>query len=113
MQTVDPAYFRRQEAQAISEAELSEWVIDLATMLGWTVFHARDSRGQRLVGLPDLELVRDRQRLRVELKREKGKLTANQEETIAKLRRSGETVHVWRPSDWVSGEIERVLRGAG
>ena len=35
-----------------------------------------------------------------ELKRQKGKLTARQEEVISLLIRGGHEVHVWRPSDW-------------
>ena len=102
---------------SISEKDLQDTVIDLALAFGWTVYHARDSRGQRLEGLPDLELLRPPKALRVELKREHGAgghtndPTPLQERTIALLRACGQDVRVWRPSDLRSGEIERVLRG--
>ncbi len=108
--TVSPTYYHAQIARGVSERELSEWVIEMAVILGWTVWHARDSRGQRLTGLPDLEMVRGPRRLRAELKTEKGRVSPIQEATISLLRASGERVEVWRPSSWVDGTIEEALR---
>ena len=49
------------------------------------------------------------ERLGWALKRENGTLSPAQEERIASLRAAGNTVFVWRPSDWddVIAELER------
>lgn len=120
---VDPAYFRRQEARAIAEAELREWVCDLASLNGWQWRYVRDSRAQNVAGLPDLFLWHEKRQLQiwVELKVERGKLSKSrlntrgtliegQEETIASLQAAGAIVYIWRPSDWLDGDIETVLR---
>ena len=119
---VTPAYFQRQVAKGVSEAELSEWVVALAQAHGWEVRYVGDSRLQHWEGMPDLCLWHQGRGLLIwaELKTEKGTLSLDritksgvfcpgQEETIASLRAAGQVVYIWRPSTWVSGEIERVL----
>ncbi len=69
-------------------------------------------------GFPDIVAVRGDRMLFAELKAEKGKLSAEQEEWIATLKASATwlsgsrarwhpQVYVWRPQGWP--EIERVL----
>lgn len=108
----------------MSEAQLMSAVIDLARLLGYRVAHfrpAQTAKGWRTpvsadgAGFPDLVLVLPGARLLfVELKSEKGKLSAEQEAWMADLRSvSWDTEeYVWRPADWLSGAIERELRGA-
>lgn len=112
-------------SQPVSEAALQAAVIELAERCGWRVAHFADSRKQlrsgrlvgdrRAAGFPDLVLVRGARLLFVELKTEKGKLRPAQVEWLAAL---GEVeddaagrvvVCVWRPGDFDSGEIARVL----
>lgn len=57
-------------------------------------------------GWPDLALCRERL-IFAELKTERGKLTEQQTYWIERLRAAGQTVFVWRPSDWP--EIEKEL----
>ena len=108
----------------MSEADLLAVVIELAQRLGWLVAHQRPAmtrRGWRTAiqgdaGFPDLILVRgatDRlpsSLLAVELKSDRGKTTAEQDEWLRVLGICGARSMVWRPSDWASGEIERWLR---
>lgn len=81
----------------------------------WLVYHTFDSRRSQ-PGYPDLTLVRasDGRLIHVELKRERGTFRPEQVIWLGELREvareRGTEVYTWRPSDWLSGEIERVLR---
>ena len=103
---------QRPLARAMTEAALQQAVIECAKTLGWVVRHIRDSRRQNAEGLPDLLLLHPRQRrvLWAELKREKGTMSLEQDLVIDALLECGQMVYLWRPSDWLSGGIERVLR---
>lgn len=91
------------------EAEWQRKVINYARDRGWFVAHftaAKSSRGRWVTpvaadgaGFPDLVLVRERV-VFAELKREGGKLRAQQEVWMSKLRWAGATHFVWEPSDW-------------
>lgn len=93
----------------ITEKEFQATVRQMATAFGWHVFTTWNSR-RSPAGEPDLRLVHPiKQRMIwVELKTEKGKLTALQKEAIELLEMAGEEVYVWRPSDWEL--IEQTLR---
>ena len=104
-------------AGAMSEAELQANVIELAKALGYTVAHIRDSRRQMVEGLPDLTIGRKAppRLMYVELKREAGsgrhtELTPWQVLWRDIIVGAGNQWFLWRPSDWLSGEIERVLK---
>ena len=94
----------------MSEAELQAAVIELARWSGWAYMHITDSRRSAAVGFPDLVLVHRRTGCLVfaELKAEKGKLTDEQHAWLTSLGKQHQAV-VWRPADWESGEIQRVL----
>lgn len=107
-------------AAAMSEAELLRNVIDLAELLKWRCAHFRPGMnwrgvwstamsGSQAAGYPDLTLVRDRL-VMVECKAEKGRMTPDQLDWAAALSNAGVEVYCWRPSQWISGEIEAVLR---
>lgn len=108
-------------AENMSESELQDKIVRMAEVSGWIVHAERPARtttGWRTpiqgdAGFPDLILVNEHQVLFVECKSEKGKLTIEQEEWRRILRSAHvrNFVCVWRPSDWCSGEVERVLRG--
>ena len=106
----------------VSEAEFQTAVVELAELCGWLLCHFHDSRrevrrrdGTRLFigdkatsGFPDLVLVRPPEVMFIELKSERGRMTANQKKWREALSRcTGVRYCLWRPSDW--GEIERVL----
>lgn len=96
----------------MSERQLQDQVIELAKRMGWMSFHDYDSR-RSTPGFPDLVLVHPKQRRIVwrELKSETGTPTPEQKAWISTLLLVGEDVDIWRPRDWVSGRIEKELRG--
>lgn len=96
-----------------SEATFQSQVIQLAKSLGYTLtYHTADSRRSN-PGFPDLVLVHGKSGKLVfaELKTQTGRVSPDQESWINGLRRGGATAEVWRPIDYVSGQILRVLRG--
>lgn len=110
-------------ARAMTEEELLQCVLDAARALSWRSAHfrpAKTERGWRTAvsgdgkGFPDLVLVHRRmgEVVYVELKRESGKTTPEQDEWIRDLRDAGQRVYVWRPSCWLGGEVMSVLEGA-
>ena len=94
------------------EADLQAAVIDLARHLGYRHHHTYDSR-RSPKGFPDLVLVHGprRRTLYVELKSMKGHLTRDQTGWLDELAEAGNHVHLWTPVDWITGGIERELRG--
>lgn len=105
----------------IAERDLQAGVLELAHLLGYRVAHfrpARTDKGWRTpvaadgVGFPDLVLVRpaDGRLIFMELKRDSGKLTQDQEAWMGDLSQTKAEVYVMRPRDWFDGSIERVLR---
>ena len=94
----------------VSEAQLQAAVIELAQTFKWRVYHTHDSRRSQ-AGFPDLVMVRRRVLIFAELKSEKGRLRPEQAEWLDALTNTRATeVYIWRPADWLSGEIEKVLR---
>jgi hypothetical protein len=109
-------------ASGISEAMLQGAVVDFARLLGYRVAHFRPAmtaHGYRTPvaadgkGWPDLSLARPGRFLVVELKSDTGRLRAEQLEWLEVFRSAGVDAHVWRPVDWTSGLVERVLRDVG
>lgn len=96
----------------ITESGFMEQITDLATLLGWEWCHwraARTMRGWTTAtsgplgkGLPDLFLcrVRDQRAMWIEVKRQGGRLSGDQQRVIDALRDAGQTALVWQPSDW-------------
>ena len=109
-------------ARHITEEELQDAVVKCARLLGWRVHFAWLSI-HSAAGYPDLTLVwpadgapppgRRARILYLELKTERGRLTAEQEAWGAALRAIGGPVayRVIRPAQWLDGSVERLLRG--
>ena len=113
-------------ARAMSEDDLLWNVWELAERLGFLFDHSWDSRANLWVaqraglkglhwgGRPDITLVKDTvsppRIIEAELKRELGVLTERQARFMEAMQAAGREVYLWRPSDWLSGEIERVLK---
>jgi hypothetical protein len=103
-------------AKEMSEKELLQSVIELAHLYGWLVFHqlpATNRAGkwasftQGDTGFSDLVLAKGGRVIFAELKSEAGTLSLAQlqwKETI------GKNWCLWKPADWLSGEIERILK---
>ena len=112
----------------VKEQTLQASIVKLAHLTGWEwIHHASDSRFSN-AGLPDLILARrsPERLIFAELKTEAGKLSKGkwygkgskahyelgQDEVLTLLREiKGIEVYLWRPHDWSSGEIERILKG--
>lgn len=101
--------------RATSEKEFLQTVIDFAKLHGWRTYHTYSSR-RSTAGFPDLVLVRGEtgEAIFAELKREGGRLTAEQQDWLRDLMRV-RRVHtaVWRPSDWDAplGVVETLALG--
>jgi hypothetical protein len=104
--------------RSMSEAKLLECVLDLARLYGWRSFHARPAmtaRGYRTPvqgdgkGFPDLILLKPPKTLAVELKATGKNPTEAQRIWLEKFYQASAGGLTWRPADWHSGEILRVL----
>ena len=94
---------------AESEVDFQRAVLDAARLFGWRVAHfrpARTAHGWRTpvqadgAGFPDLILCRGDRLIAAELKRERGRLRAEQEAWLDALAVAGAETYTWRPSDW-------------
>jgi len=103
-------------AASMTERELQNNIVAMARTLGWMPYHPYDSRRSE-PGYPDLTMIHaDTGRLIfAELKTAKGRLRPAQIEWLGALREvardRGLEVYEWRPSDWLDGTIEAILRG--
>jgi hypothetical protein len=80
----------------VTEAEWQRQVLELAGYYGWRSYHTYDSR-RSTPGFPDLVLVRPPELLFVELKTDKGRLSAAQRDWLADLVDAGAEVYIWTP----------------
>ncbi len=71
-------------ADAMTEDELQQMIVDAALTHGWQVFHDNDSRQNR-AGFPDLVLCRPPKVLIFELKSAKGRIRPEQAEWLDAL----------------------------
>lgn len=93
----------------MTEKQWQQLVVDAARANSWHVYHTFDSRRSE-PGFPDLILVRDTEMLVIELKRERGTVTLDQERWLRAFSGvAGITVMVAHPSDWPG--IEQTLKG--
>ena len=120
---VTTAEYNDRIARDMLEAVLQERVRHLALLHGWRYYHTHRSQHSP-AGFPDVCAVRDDRLLFAELKREAAryKLSVDQQawlddlETFASyLGDTGSSyrhvgVYLWRPSDLLSGAIDRILR---
>ena len=72
------------------------------------VWHDNDSR-RNAAGLPDLILLGPGGLAFAELKKQKGRVSPEQQGWLDGLTRVGVPAYLWRPSDWP--EVQAVLRG--
>lgn len=103
----------RAQLEGVDEKGWGRFVESHATSRGWGWFHVSQSTIQlksgkrvgdgKVRGMPDYLLWRDRFIAR-ELKTDRGKLSAAQQDVIAAWAAAGVDVGVWRPRD-----LERVL----
>ena len=107
-------------AKAMSETELQSAVMAYASTVGWLGHHARKAlrqsgkvstpiQGDK--GFPDVVFARTGRLVVVEFKAHRGTLSKDQRIWTAVLGSiPGIELYVWRPTDWLDGTIERILR---
>lgn len=100
---------REQLDRAVTESAYQAQIVDFADRRRWVSMHVHRSRvGDRVVtttgldgtGWPDLTCFRPPRRVAIEVKRELGKLTPEQEAWLEILAASGFETLVARPSNW-------------
>ncbi len=99
---------RQVLAAAMTETDLMAAVRTACRHLRLLAYHTHDSRRSE-PGFPDLVIVGRRVIYR-ELKTQRGRLSRHQKEWLAALQEAGQDATVWRPSDWLAGEITRELQ---
>ena len=92
----------------MKEKELQTNIIRLASIRGWQHYHTFNSQ-KSARGWPDLVLCRPPDVLFVELKSAKGVMTPYQVMWLDMLKACGLRAFVWKPKDWLNGEVEKVL----
>jgi hypothetical protein len=105
--TLTPA--QEELADAMKERDLQRSVEALMKVCGWRYYHTYRS-DRSVKGFPDIIAVRGNRVVVAELKTTKGRLSSDQKEWLSDFEGAGIEVHIWRPRDWHSGAIERVLR---
>jgi hypothetical protein len=101
----------------MTEKQLQAAVVELAGWCGYLVYHPWLSI-RSAGGFPDLTLVRridhgPPRLIFVELKSERGLVSARQKQWAAALLAAGAEVYTWKPVHWLDGTIERILSGPG
>ena len=119
--TTSAAEYRKAAAKAMPERELQENVRQLCKSINALYYHTfRSDRSP--AGFPDCIIITGDDRLiAAELKREGKSPTDLQWEWLQGFGRVANSYdhyghpnvywYVWRPSDWLDGTIERILRG--
>src|SRR5438105_4792095 len=105
-------------ARAMPEDVLQRQVLEFGFMLGWLRCHfrpARTAHGWRTAvegdpGFCDVVLVQHHRLVLAELKSEAGRPSQEQRRWLdAMAGVPGVEVYLWRPMDWLTGRIQRVL----
>ena len=107
--------YREKTAKQMTERDLLANVTQAARLLGWLAYHTHISKHSES-GFPDLILIErtDAEAARIiaaELKRESAGPSPAQVVWLDAFFDAGVETYLWRPSHWLSGEIESVLRG--
>lgn len=105
-------------AELMTERKLLRAVVRYAASQGWYVYHPHDVPLPRggwgtpylgTRGFVDLLLCRPPRLVFVELKSERGRVSANQRAWLEQAAACGAETYVWRPRDWVAGTIQSIL----
>jgi hypothetical protein len=99
------------DPRTVTEKNLTQAIYDCARRLGWLSLHIYDAR-RSTPGFPDLLLLRPPRIIVAELKTETGRLSPYQVEWLDRFRElDGVEVYEWRPTQWLDGTVEAILRG--
>ena len=84
----------------IHEKQFMAQVVEVATLLGWLVYHTYDSR-RSTPGFPDLTMCKRGRLILAELKTDTGKVSPAQSLWLSTLASCpGVEVYTWRPAQW-------------
>jgi len=99
-------------ARLVTERDFRQQVMELARLCGWLCYFTWTAVHSP-PGFPDLVLCRPPRLIIVELKSDKGRVTAAQEEWLEALARvPWLECYVWRPDDWPEIEAQLQRRAA-
>lgn len=100
----------------MTETAFLKTILAIARLYRWRCLHVRPAwsrkgwrtpvQGPGSKGFPDLVLLKGKRLLVRELKTDKGRLFAEQEEWLADLQEAGVDAGVWTPKDWKTIEEE-------
>ena len=107
MKTIETSQGEQILINEMTEKELQKNVIDAYKKLNWEGYHTWMS-AHSASGFPDWVFIRERVFF-AELKRQDREPTLRQQKWIDALRAAGQEVYVWKPENWFSGEIGRIL----
>jgi VRR-NUC domain-containing protein len=85
--------------RTITEKQFQAQVLELAQRLGWKTHHTW-TQIHSPAGFPDLVMARGSRIVFAELKSQKGRVTLEQRDWLARLRVAGAEAYLWRPEDW-------------
>ena len=98
-----------KKTPTMTETQFLKSVVSVAEDGGWLVYHTYDSRRSQ-AGFPDLVMPRAGRTIFAELKSQKGRIKAAQQEWLDVLDKTeGLEVFLWRPSDM--DEVVKNLMG--
>ena len=98
-----------EKTPTMTETQFLRSVVSVAEDGGWLVYHTYDSRRSQ-AGFPDLVMTRAGRTIFAELKSQKGRIKAAQQEWLDALDKTeGLEVFLWRPSDM--DEVVKNLMG--
>jgi len=98
-----------EKTPTMTETQFLRSVVSIAEDGGWLVYHTYDSRRSQ-AGFPDLVMTRAGRTIFAELKSQKGRIKAAQQEWLDALDKTeGLEVFLWRPSDM--DEVVKNLMG--
>jgi len=96
-------------ARAMSEAELSTCVKNLALAFNYLAYHTWMSKHSQK-GFPDWTFVKDGRLIFAELKKQLKKPEREQQQWLDEINKChGVEAYCWRPSDWLDGTICKIL----
>jgi hypothetical protein len=97
------------EAKTWAESTLQEHVRKMFVLLGWSYYHTWNALHSP-EGYPDVTAAKDGRIIWAELKQQGADPTPRQMGWLAVLALNPRVeVYLWRPYDWLSGEIQAIM----
>jgi|SRR5882672_3465279 len=110
-----PRGLRMIVAGHISEKDLARYITEMCEVVGVIRYHHLNSIGTER-GFPDETWIGAHGMCFVELKSQKGRIRPEQQTFLDAVEATGAgrpALYVFRPEDWLSGEIQKVIQALG